>query len=220
MFADSGNQDPVNLAIIAFESGDYPAAIRGFLAQASEANTIPLAGHRARGRSWNLTLAGAAYAAAGDTAAVRRLADSVETIGPGSLFGRGARLHYYLRGLLLAAAGRNAEAVEAYQRSMFSATEGYTRINYEMGKSLLAVHRPREALAPLRSALRGGIEGSNLYITRTELHELLAQAFAAAGARDSAAVHYRAVVRAWEKGDPPFQLRRAAAQRWLARPAP
>lgn len=209
-------EDELTRSILAFESGDYLAAIRGFRAQASEANTIPSAGHRARGVSWNLTHAGAAYAAAGDTAAVRRLADSVELIGPRSLYGRSAKLHYFLRGLLLAAAGRHGEAVEAYQRSMFSTTEGYTRINYEMGRSLIALNRPLEALAPLQEALRGGIEGSNLYITRTELHELLAQAFAASGGRDSATAHYREVVRAWEHADPQFQPRRQAAQGWLA----
>jgi DNA-binding SARP family transcriptional activator/TolB-like protein len=211
------DQDVLIQAIIAFESGDYPAAVRGFRALAAAANTIPQPGHRARGVSWNLIHAGAAYAAAGDTAAVRRLADSVEAIGPLSLFGRSVRLHYFLRGLLLAAAGRHAEAVETYRRSMFSTTEGYTRINYEMAKSLLALQRPREALAPLQAALRGGIDGSTLYITRTELHELLAKAFAEAGQRDSAALHYRAVERAWAKGDPAFQARRKSALDWLAR---
>lgn len=213
---DSPHPDRIHQAILSFESGDYPAAIRRFRGFASEANTIPQPGHRARGASWNLTHAGVAYAAAGDTAAVRRLADSVEAIGPRSLFGRSARLHHFLRGLLLAAAGRHAEAVESYRRSSFSTTEGFTRINYEMGKSFLALRRPGEAVAPLRAALRGGIEGSTLYITRTELHELLAQALAAAGQRDSAAVHYREVVRAWERADAPFQPRRRAAQQWLA----
>lgn len=207
--------DRLTRSIIAFESGDYPAAIRGFSAIATDANTIPQVGHRARGVSWNLTHAGAAYAAAGDTAAVRRLADSVEAIGPLSLYGRSARLHYFLRGLVLAAAGRHTEAVETYRRAMFSPTEGYTRINYEMARSLLALGRPVDALAPLQAALRGGIDGSTLYITRTELHELLAQAFDAAGQPDSAAAHYRAVTHAWASGDPPFQARRQLALDWI-----
>jgi tetratricopeptide (TPR) repeat protein len=208
--------DGLTAAIISFERGDYPSAIRGFRAEAAAATTIPEAGHRARGVTWNLTHAGAAYAAAGDTSAVRRLADSIETIGPQSLFGRSAKLHFFLRGLLLGAAGRHAEAVESYRRSLFSTTEGYTRINYEMGRSLLALGRPLEAAALLQAALRGGVEGSNLYITRTELHELLARTFIAAGQRDSAAVHYREVVLAWEPGDPSFQVRRRVAQAWLA----
>jgi tetratricopeptide (TPR) repeat protein/TolB-like protein len=213
---ESIGPDAINQAIVAFESGDYAVAVRGFRALVANANTIQEAGHRARGVTWNLTHAGAAYAGAGDTSAVRRLADSVELIGPRSLFGRSARLHHFLRGLLLASAGRHAEAVESYRRAEYSRTEGYTRINFEMAKSLLALGRPVEAVAPLQAALRGGIDGSNLYMSRTELHELLAQAFAAAGAGDSAAAHYREVVRAWEKGDPPFQARRQAAERWLA----
>ena len=212
---ESLEPEEIHQAIVAFESGDYATAIRGFRKLAANANSIPHPGHRARGVSWNLTHAGAAYAAAGDTAAVHRLADSLEVIGPGSLFGRSARLHHFLRGLLLARAGRHAEAVEAYRRAQISWTEGYTRINFELARSLVVSSRPQEATLPLQQALRGGIDGSNLYITRTELHELLAQAFDAAGQRDSAATHYREVVRAWEKGDPPFQARRKAAVDWL-----
>jgi DNA-binding SARP family transcriptional activator/tetratricopeptide (TPR) repeat protein len=212
---DALESDGVNPPLVAFERGDYTAAIRGFRALAASAVTNPQAGHRARGVSWNLTHAGVAYAAAGDTAAVHRLADSIELIGPRSLFGRGARLHLFLRGLLLAAGGRHAEAVESYRRAQISWTEGYTRINYELAKSLLALHRAKEAVLPLQAALRGGIDGSNLYVTRTDLHEALAQSFAAAGQPDSAAVHYAAVVRALERADPPLQPRREAAAAWL-----
>jgi hypothetical protein len=67
--------------------------------------------------------------------------------------------------------------------------------------------------------LHGDIDGSNLYMTRTDLHELLAQAFDRAGQRDSAAVHYRAVLRAWERADAPFRARRDSAHAWLSRQA-
>ncbi len=212
--------DGINRASLAFEAGDYRGAAEAYRAQAALVAAIPSPGHRARGLAWNLTLAGTAYAAAGDTATVRRLADSVETLGPQSLFGRGARLHHFLRGLLLADAGRPAEAVDAYRRAILSWTEGYTRINFEMSRGLLTLHRPKEAIYPLQAALRGGIDASNLYLTRTELHELLAQAFIAVGRPDSAAVHYREVARAWEKGGPPFQARRRVALDWLARHGP
>ena len=85
-----------------------------------------------------------------------------------------------------------------------------------MAKSYLALGRPRDAIEVLRPALRGAIDASNLYLTRTEVHELLAQAFAAAGQKDSASVHYGAVVRAWDKADPQFAARYAAAKGWLA----
>ena len=75
-------------------------------------------------------------------------------------------------------------------------------------------------MAVVRSALRGEIDASNLYITRTELHELLAQAFAAAGEVDSAAAHYRAVADAWARADPTLHARRAVAVEWLGRRSP
>jgi hypothetical protein len=95
-------------------------------------------------------------------------------------------------------------------------TLGYTRINYELARSLLQLRRPREAVAALRPALRGEIDAANLHITRTELHELLALACRAADQLDSAAVHDRAVVRAWAHADPRFTGRLVAAQRRLA----
>jgi hypothetical protein len=74
-----------------------------------------------------------------------------------------------------------------------------------------------EAVATLQSSLRGEIDASNLYVTRTDLHELLAQAFDAAGQRDSARFHYRAVVNAWRRADATYHVRRAHATDWLAR---
>jgi hypothetical protein len=68
--------------------------------------------------------------------------------------------------------------------------------------------RPSEAVAVLQSALRGGIEGSSLYVTQTELHEALGGAWEAAGRLDSAVVQYRHVVAAWRDADPGFRARR------------
>jgi DNA-binding SARP family transcriptional activator len=203
--------DEINRAILAFETGDFRTAARIYRKIAQQSLTIDEPGHRFRGGSWNLTLAGMAEAAAGDTAAVTRLADSVEAMGAQSLFGRGSRLHHFLRGLQLANSGRHAEAVDAYRRAVVSWTHGYTRINYEMARSLIALNRPGEAVYPLQAALRGAIDASNLYVTRTELHELLAQAFAASGQRDSAAANYRDVARAWSRADPAFESRRRYA---------
>ena len=67
--------------------------------------------------------------------------------------------------------------------------------------------RPREAIPVLQSALRGGPEGSNFYVTHTELHEALGRAFAAVGERDSARVHYAAVTAAWGAGDTAYRQR-------------
>ena len=91
---------------------------------------------------------------------------------------------------------------------MFGPSVGFTRVNYEMARSLVALNRPREAVAVLQAALRGVMDASNLYVSRTELHELLAESFDRAGMADSAAVHYRAVVKAWRRADPMFHARR------------
>jgi hypothetical protein len=148
---------------------------------------------------------------------VRLLADSVEKWGNGSAYGRDRKAHHYLRGLGLAAAGRDEDAVREFRAAMHSPNLGFTRVNYELARSLLRLKRPREAVDVLQSALRGEVDASNLYVTRTDLHELLAQSFDAAGMLDSAAVHYRAVVRAWRKADPPFYARRTRASEWLNR---
>lgn len=203
------HRDYVSLAIIVLERGNAREAAQRFLDM--------LAGHRAANRAtgiksrnitWHMTLAATALAAAGDTAAVSALADSVERVGAHSSFGRDPKLHHFLRGLLLQEQNRHAEAVGAFRRSLFSLTDGYTRINLELARSLMALRRYAEAIAILQPALRGGVDGSNSYVTHTELHEAIAQAFTAAGQRDSAAAHYTAVERAWRSADPQF------AERW------
>jgi hypothetical protein len=158
-----------------------------------------------------------AMAASGDTVALRRMADTVEYWGPRSIYGRDRKLHHYLRGLLLVAAGRDEEAIRRFGEALYSPTLGFTRVNLEMGRALLRRGRAREAAAVVAPALRGEIDASNLYVTRTELHELLAQAYDGAGMTDSAAVHYQAVARAWANADPQFRARREAATDWLAR---
>jgi DNA-binding SARP family transcriptional activator/tetratricopeptide (TPR) repeat protein len=200
--------DPIDLAMLSLEMGRPEATIRINRLNADHlTRSIELPASRHRVISWYLTLAGTAYAAAGDTATVRRLADSVEAIGQGSNFGRDMKLHYVLRGLLLQAEDRHGEAVDAFRRSLFSLTDGYTRTNLMMARSLLILHRPAEAIAVLRPAIHGGVDGSNTYVSRTELHEALAQAFEQAGQGDSAVAHWRAVESAWRRADPQFHDR-------------
>jgi tetratricopeptide (TPR) repeat protein len=195
--------DDVTLAVVDLETGAPLDAAQRFLRMATDDRRRGgPAGQVARQMAWHLTLAGTALAAAGDTLRVRALADSVERIGAGSSFGRDARLHHFLRGLLLQRVGRHAEAVEAFRRSLFSPTEGYTRINLEMARSLLVLGREREAVTILQPALRGGVDGSNTYVTHTELHEALAHAFDQGKRPACAAAHSAAVERAWRSADP------------------
>ena len=200
--------DPIDLVMLGIEAGRPTVSARAFREAADRiAHSDMPAGLRARNVTWNLVLAGTAHAAAGDAAVVRRLADSLEALGPGSMFGRDAKLHYVLRGLLLQREGRHADAVDAFRRSLFSLTDGYTRTNLMMARSLLALGRSPEAIGVLRPALHGGVDGSNTYVSRTELHEALAEAFEQAGQRDSAVVHWRAVESAWRRADPRFRDR-------------
>jgi hypothetical protein len=146
----------------------------------------------------------------------RQLADSAELVGRGSLNGRDPLLHFFIRGLIAQASGDHQTAVDFFRRSIFSKVFGYTRANLELARSLIALGRTAEAIPPLQAALAGGWDGSNLYVTRTELHELLAQSFEATGNRDSAAAHFAAVERAWRRADPRFAARYQAAKDWLA----
>ena len=209
--------DVYNEGIIALERGEPRVAAAAFQRFMNSDFSQWAPGIQARQRTWMGTLQGMALAAAGDTAALRVLADTVEALGRKSVYGRDTRAHHYLRGLLLASQGRYEDAVVEYRAAIWSDPLGFTRVNYELARCLMRLGRPAEAVVTLRSALTGEIDSSNLYITRTELHELLAQAFDATKSRDSAAYHYRAVAQAWSRADPMFVPRRSAATEWLAR---
>ena len=210
--------DRVHGAILDMEMGRPLLAANEFAKLATEVTHASLPdGLAARMLAWDLTLSGTASAAGDDTIRVRSLVDSVELIGHRSLFARDPLLHHFLRGLLLSRAQQHEAAVREFRAAISSPSQGYTRINYEIGKSLLALNRAAEAIPILRAPLHGGVEGSGLYLTRTETHELLARAFDAAGRRDSAAAHYAVVERAWRSADPFLTPRYDAARQWLLR---
>jgi hypothetical protein len=169
-------------------------------------------GYKGRVATWHLTIAATALAAAGDTAGVRRMADLVEQNGARSNYGRDPRLHHFLRGLILQHEGNHAAAVEAFRRSVHSLPDGYTRINVEMARSLIALGRTEEAVAVLRPAVHGGVDGGNTYATHTELREAMARAFERAGQVDSARVYWRMVEKALRRADPVFATRYAYAK--------
>jgi DNA-binding SARP family transcriptional activator len=206
----------MNLATAALDIGNAALALPKLQVRASSDVSSMGPNLQARIRAWNNTLLGMAFVAAGDTATVRKLADTVEYWGRHSLFGRDQRAHNYLRGMLLVAQGRDNDAVAYLRAAIHSPSNGFTRVNYELGKALVRLNRPAESVPVVRAALHGGIDGANLYVTRTDLHELLAQAFDRMGMRDSAIVHYRAVTKAWKRADARYHARREVASARLA----
>jgi tetratricopeptide (TPR) repeat protein len=194
---------------ILFEMGRFPEAAHAFDSLA--AITPPITrGLLARHKTWLLAHLATARAAAGDTIGLRALIGPLRTWGQRDTYGRDHRLHHHAMGLLLAARGQAEEAAAEFRRAIYSPTFGYTRSNYELARTLLILGRPREVAAVLEPALRGSLEASNLYITRTELHELLGHALDAAGEPDRAAVHFKSVLSAWRVADPEFHARRDA----------
>ena len=217
---DGSDETPPTITLleaqIQRERGNTAAAVAIFdsLARARYApQDAALAGHR---NAWLLTQSADARAAAGDTARLQALADTIRLLGAASNFARDQRLYHHVLGRLYAARGDDARAVTEFQSAIYSTTLGYTRTNYETARVYLRLRRPRDAIALLQSALRGPLDASNLYVNRTELHELLAQAWEAAGAKDSAATHYRHVVQSWSDADPPFVARAEAARSRIA----
>jgi len=201
------------LRAIALSEGGQPLAAAALFdsMRARWVMTDTSTGQTARQHTWMLTHEVTALAAAGDTTRVALFADSLERVGRRSGYARDQRMHHYARALLWDARGRRPQAIAEYQLALTSPSFGFTRINYRLAQDLIAVGRPAEALPLLHAALHGGLEASNLYITHTELHEAIAQAWEAVGRRDSAAAEYRWVAAVWRDADPAFQGRGRAA---------
>jgi len=221
--ADSALTHTVGTARVAeaqvrFELGQFRRAADIFESLVVPPDTFSraAAGRSARQRVWVLTHAGSSFAAEGDTIALAALADTLQVWGPRSGFGRDRLLRDYLQGLLWTARDRPDSALAAFGRSTFSETEGFSRTDLQRARTLLTLGRPQEAIPILRHPLAGSLEAGNFYTTQTELQELLAQAYDAAGNLDSAAVYYRYVVTAWKGADAQLQPRVARDRERLA----
>jgi hypothetical protein len=120
--------------------------------------------------------------------------------------------HHFVRGLLFAARGDDDAAIGAFARSIRHAGTDFGRANMQLAALHLRRGRARTAVDVLRPAARGWfLETSNLHVSFTEVHEMLALAWEQAGEPDSAAVHWARVASAWEFADPQFARRRAHA---------
>ena len=200
--------DAVAVAQVLFELGRYRESAALFDTVANyEWRSSPdfprqAPGLAARHRIWMTTHVATALAAAGDTARLTVIADSLEAWAPRSGYFRDRVLFHYVRGLLWSARGQLGDAEREYRAALVTPIDGYSRVNLELGKTLLAENRPREAIPILEAPLHGTIESSNYYLTYTQLHAMVGLAFDRAGEADSAIAHYQRVLSAWRGADP------------------
>jgi DNA-binding SARP family transcriptional activator/Tfp pilus assembly protein PilF len=171
----------------------------------------------ARNVVWAWTHMATARAAAGDTAGLATLADSMQRLGQISGMGRDRRLHHYVRGLLYKARGQLDPAIEEFRKAILSPNMGYARISLELAMALNAQKRWLETIPVMQASLRGVFEGSNLYATHTEYHYQIGRAFEGQGQADSARAHYALVIRALSHSDPEWVPMRTAAEAAMAR---
>ncbi len=122
---------------------------------------------------------------------------------------------YSPRGTLGTAIAQRTIAVGFIQNEGGGSTAEIARTNIELARAFMSLGRHRNAIRIHREVLGGTSVGEGNYATRTEVHDLLARGFEAAGQQDSAAVHYRKVAEAWKKGDVPYRARAADARRKL-----
>ncbi|MEO6864544.1 MAG: BTAD domain-containing putative transcriptional regulator [Gemmatimonadaceae bacterium] len=200
-------------AQVLFEMGRQVQAAALFDSIARDVHRTILPRSDARNRAWIGTLTAEAMYASGDAAGLARVRTSVRSYGAQSAFGRDQRLANHIDGLVSLHSARLTDAVVSFRLAMFSPTLGYTRTNYDMALALLGLGRGREAIAILQPAFRGDLDGSNMYVTRTDLHEVLARAFDMNSQPDSAVAHYSAVAAALSHADPEVAPRRVAALR-------
>jgi DNA-binding SARP family transcriptional activator/TolB-like protein len=193
---------------ILFELRDYGAAAKLFDSIAVGSPGGLDSTGRIRDQIWAWVHEADALAQLGDTARLEWLADSMEVLGHAVGQARERILHGHVRGLVARIAGRDDEAVGWFRRSMVSPVVGLTRTNYELAGIYLRTGRPVDAIRILGPAIRAGIVGPSLYITRTELEARLAEAFDQAGQPDSAMYYYARAIHAWEGADRQFWPRR------------
>jgi tetratricopeptide (TPR) repeat protein len=201
-------------AQVLFEMGRHSESLALMDSAAAQPFGSGSASRDTRHRVWVLSHASTVALAMGDTARVRRMADEMEALAQDLARARDQALHLYPRALLDAERG-NLEAAAVGLREV-TATNRYARGNLDLARVLLRMGHPGEAIGPLQRALRGPIQSDGYYIIGPEFHEALGRAWEDLGAPDSAAVHYRKALAAWEGADPFFDDEIRELERRLA----
>jgi hypothetical protein len=207
-------------------SNDVLSAVREFEHAArhprprGEASLLQLSpSAEARSFAWpHALLADALYLSGSrDTIRLLVLADSIEAIGSHSAFGRDARLHFHVRGLVAEIGSRWQEAERLFERARWG-RGGWTRTNVELARTQVTQGRPLDAVRSLRDTRFGTLDGMGRYEPRTEINAAIAEAFLSARSPDSARAYVAQVRAAWATADPAQRRRLAALERSLQKP--
>lgn len=164
--------------------------------------TLPVRPEAARAFCWHHALAADAAAPLADSAQLRAWADTLEQACSRSFYGRDWRLHHHVRGLLALRTGLYAEAEREFAQAVWTPVEGWGRTTVELAAARVALRKPSEAIATLRSAYATRLDAMGRYVPISELDFRMARAFEAAGATDSARAYAAHARSAWRDADP------------------
>jgi tetratricopeptide (TPR) repeat protein len=167
---------------------------------------------RASARMWIYAHLASTLNEVGDTSALARLAERMDSVKELSGALRDLKYARYAAGLVEASRGKDAAAYELFREASFVTIDGFGPAVLERARAAMRLGRPREAVTLLQRMMYTTF---HWYLTHTELHETLAQAWLAAGNRDSARAHLQAVDRAWQNADPPVKAKLAALHQRL-----
>lgn len=159
---------------------------------------------RASSRIWSLTHLASALAETGDTARLAGIVSQMDSLRALSGAVRDQQLPHYVRGLLESARGRLDVALREFAQGSSIARDGFGLPVLERARLSIRLQRPHEAVRLLQRLLQSSY---HFYLTHPELEATLAEAWAAAGNRDSARAHLAELDRAWAAADPPVQAR-------------
>jgi tetratricopeptide (TPR) repeat protein len=176
-------------AYVLLEMGNPRAAAALFDSIAARTFTPLSRARNARAAIGALGRAAEAYAAAGDTAALKRVIDTMTDLSPHTAFAPAREQDHHARGLLLHARGDHTRAAREFEAALVFRGNVWTRTHYRLAQEQIEMGKPREAADVLGAALRSTVGGAGYGLTHRELHRLAAAAWRAAGNADSAAVH-------------------------------
>jgi hypothetical protein len=162
----------------------------------------------------DVALRGRVLAAQSDSTALRTLVDSVAASPMPTIDARTLALRGYLRGLAAATRGAHGEALPHFEAALRVDRVTAPAINVALARSLTALGRPADAIPVLRAATRAPILPTGATAEPfPAVREQLALAHAAIGARDSARVHARIVLDAWNESEAVMRVRTNALRR-------